>query len=78
MTNENIDNKELIKQIEEYQELDITMKVGHCPECNYTFLTSLDLNTEEEIVCPNCMKIVKLTENDIYTLQDFKNLLQES
>jgi uncharacterized paraquat-inducible protein A len=78
MTNDNMNNKELIKQIEEYQELDFEIKVGHCPKCNCTFFTNIDLNTDKKIICPSCMKMVKLTEKDILTLTDFKKILQKS
>ena len=71
------DNEKLIKQIEEYQQIDIEMKVGHCPECNSTFFTNIKKNlTNEKILCPNCMKKVQLTEKEVLTLQEFKELLQ--
>lgn len=78
MTNDNMDNQELIQQIEEYQEIDIEMKVGYCPECNCTFFTSINLTIEEKVLCPSCRKMVKLTKRDILTLQEFKSLLQDS
>ena len=70
------DNEKLIKQIEEYQQIDIEMKVGHCPECDSTFITNIKNLTTEKIVCSNCKKMVQLTEKDVLTLQEFKELLQ--